>query len=63
MEDRRGQPIGQGLSERSWLYLNDNAVKCNRGMEVAAMVSAINPHVTANCISIEMAALQQVDLN
>ena len=59
-EDKRGQPISEGVAEKNWLYLNGKPVICNRPMEVAAMVSAINPSINSTMDSSEMASLQQV---
>ncbi|GIX84300.1 menin [Caerostris extrusa] len=58
-EDKRGQPVNGGVSEKSWLYLNGYPVKCTRRMEVAALVSGINPSINAMSDSIELARLQQ----
>ncbi|CAE1155251.1 MEN1 [Acanthosepion pharaonis] len=58
-EDKRGQPISEGVAEKNWLYLNGKPVICNRPMEVAAMVSAINPSINSTMDSSEMASLQQ----
>lgn len=58
-EDKRGQPINQAVSEKHWLYLNGYPVVCTKEMEVAAMVSAINPSITATIDSVEMGSLQQ----
>ncbi|CAH1262015.1 MEN1 [Branchiostoma lanceolatum] len=58
-EDKRGQPISVGVAEKSWLYLYGYPVQCTRSMEVAAMVSAINPSIDSHTDSIEMASLQQ----
>ena len=60
VEDKRGQPVSGGISERCWLYLCGHAVVCNRQMEVAAMVSGINPAINATMDSVEMGSLQQV---
>jgi len=57
-EDKRGQPIS--VSEKRWLYLNGFPVVCTIEMEVAAMVSAINPTITPTIDSVEMGSLQQV---
>lgn len=59
-EDKRGQPVTCGVTEKSWLYLNGYPVKCTRRMEVAALVSGINPSINAMSDSIELARLQQV---
>ncbi|XP_022108550.1 menin-like [Acanthaster planci] len=58
-EDKRGQSIKLGVAEGSWLYLNDHPVVCDRRMEVAALVSAINPSINSSLDSIELASLQQ----
>ena len=62
LEDKRGLPITPGVEEKSWLYLNNHPVVCNRYMEVASLVSAINPAINATMDSLEMAGLQQVIL-
>jgi menin len=56
-EDKRGQPVVEGGSE--WLYLKGHAVECSRPMEVAALVSAINPSLSATSDAVEVALLQQ----
>ncbi|KAJ3631438.1 hypothetical protein MTP99_012567 [Tenebrio molitor] len=58
-EDKRGQEIGKGVSARSWLYVNNKPVICTRHMEVAALVSAINPSLNATHDAFEVALLQQ----
>lgn len=58
-EDKRGQPVGKGVAARSWLYVNDCPVICTRAMEVAALVSAINPSLNATSDAYEVALLQQ----
>lgn len=58
-EDKRGQEIGKGVSARSWLYVNNKPVICTRAMEVAALVSAINPSLNATHDAFEVALLQQ----
>ncbi|XP_054712604.1 LOW QUALITY PROTEIN: menin-like [Uloborus diversus] len=58
-EDKRGQPVATGMAEKSWLYLNGYPVKCTRRMEVAALVSGINPSINAMSDSLEVARLQQ----
>ena len=60
VEDKRGQSVSGGISERCWLYLCGHAVVCNRQMEVAAMVSGINPAINTTMDSVEMGSLQQV---
>ncbi|PSN44102.1 Menin [Blattella germanica] len=58
-EDKRGQPVGPGVGSRSWLYVNGCPVICTRPMEVAALVSAINPSLSATSDAMEVALLQQ----
>ncbi|MCJ8731691.1 hypothetical protein PDJAM_G00202380 [Pangasius djambal] len=58
-EDRRGQTVSAGVSERSWLYLKGSYMKCNRNMEVAFMVCAINPSLDLHTDSSELLQLQQ----
>ena len=60
-EDKRGRPVDfDKTTGQSWLYLNGHPVKCTRHMEVASMVSSINPGITNTSDSIELASLQQV---
>ncbi|OXU26838.1 hypothetical protein TSAR_008527 [Trichomalopsis sarcophagae] len=58
-EDKRGQPVDSGIASRSWLYLNGQPVVCDRAMEVATIVSAINPSFSATADAVEVALLQQ----
>lgn len=59
-EDKRGRPVDFDKTiGQSWLYLNGYPVKCTRHMEVASMVSSINPGITNTSDSIELASLQQ----
>lgn len=59
-EDKRGRPVDfDKTTGQSWLYLNGYPVKCTRHMEVASMVSSINPGITNTSDSIELASLQQ----
>lgn len=58
-EDKRGQPIGAGVSSRSWLYVAGFPVICNRHMEVAALTSSINPSFTSTTDIHEVASMQQ----
>lgn len=51
--------LGKGVSARSWLYVNNNPVVCTRAMEVAALVSSINPSLNATHDAFEVALLQQ----
>ncbi|KAG9475367.1 menin isoform X2 [Eleutherodactylus coqui] len=58
-EDRRGQSVSSGVTEKSWLYLNGKYLRCTRHMEVAFMVCAINPSIDAHTDSMELLQLQQ----
>ncbi|KAM5138115.1 menin [Mantella aurantiaca] len=58
-EDRRGQSVHPGIVEKSWLYLNGKFLRCDRHMEVAFMVCAINPSIDAHTDSLELLQLQQ----
>uniref|UniRef100_A0A3B4XM98 Menin n=1 Tax=Seriola lalandi dorsalis TaxID=1841481 RepID=A0A3B4XM98_SERLL len=58
-EDRRGQTVTAGVSEKSWLYLKGSYMKCDRNMEVAFMVCAINPSLDLHTDSSELLQLQQ----
>ncbi|XP_040035668.2 menin [Gasterosteus aculeatus] len=58
-EDRRGQTVAAGVSEKSWLYLKGSYMKCDRNMEVAFMVCAINPSLDLHTDSSELLRLQQ----
>ncbi|XP_070785934.1 menin [Enoplosus armatus] len=58
-EDRRGQTVTGGVSEKSWLYLKGSYMKCDRNMEVAFMVCAINPSLDLHTDSSELLQLQQ----
>ncbi|KAL7298456.1 hypothetical protein TKK_0008244 [Trichogramma kaykai] len=58
-EDKRGRPVDAGVKSKSWVYLNGQAVICNRPMEVATIVSAINPSISTNADAIEVGILQQ----
>lgn len=58
-EDKRGMEINRGVVSRSWLYVNNKPVVCTRAMEVAALVSAINPSLNATHDACELAMLQQ----
>ena len=63
-EDKRGRPVDfDETTAQSWLYLSGYPVKCTRHMEVASMVSSINPTVTNTSDSVELANLQQVFYN
>lgn len=58
-EDKRGQSVEPGVGSRSWLYLNGHVMMCTRALEVATIVSAINPSLTVNTEVAELALLQQ----
>lgn len=58
-EDKRGQPVTAGYESHSWLYLSGNPVVCSRQMEVAAIVSSINPSLSMTSACLEVADLQQ----
>lgn len=45
---------------QSWLYLKGSYMKCDRSMEVAFMVCAINPSLDLHTDSSELLQLQQV---
>jgi len=59
VEDKRGQPVTPSVTHRSWLYLSGHCVVCDRHMEVAAMVTSINPSIAASFDSPELTSLQQ----
>ncbi|XP_048449799.1 menin, partial [Rhincodon typus] len=46
-------------SAQSWLYLKGSYLKCDRKMEVALMVCAINPSIDHHTDSMELLQLQQ----
>lgn len=58
-EDKRGQPVSSGIESHSWLYLSGNPVVCDRYMEVAALVSAINPQLNMSSMCQEVEELQK----
>lgn len=47
--------MSSGIESNSWLYVAGNPVVCDRYMEVAALVSAINPtlNMTSTCQEVE----------
>lgn len=49
----------QGYESHSWLYLSGNPVICDRYIEVAAIVSSINPSLSMTSACLEVAELQQ----
>ncbi|KAJ1519560.1 hypothetical protein ONE63_004838 [Megalurothrips usitatus] len=58
-EDKRGQPIGTGVGSLSWLYVNGQPVVCDRYMEVASLVSSVNPSFNMTTDIKEVADIQQ----
>ncbi|KAK2716924.1 menin-like isoform X1 [Artemia franciscana] len=58
-DDRRGHSIDTGVQTRSWVYLLGKPVVGSRKTEVAALVSAINPSVSAHADSLELTRLHQ----
>ena len=59
-EDKRGESITPSKTEKCWLYLNGHSVVCTRHMELATMVSSINPSVTNSADCALLSTLQQV---
>ena len=62
-EIKRGTPIDQGsLVEfsKDWLYLGGYGMICDRYMEAAAIVSAMNPGMDSRTDSALLSRLQQV---
>lgn len=57
-EDKRGRSVSDGVSARSWLYVAGKPVICTRVMEVAALVSSINPTLTPTIDVHEVALMQ-----
>ena len=51
--------MDSGIQAKSWLYVAGNPVICSRYTEVAALVSSINPSISATTDSLEVASLQQ----
>lgn len=58
IEDRRKQPVDK--NDGSWLYLRGHAVVCSRHMELAALVTSMNPVVTGTTDSFELTLVQKV---
>ncbi|KAK8381692.1 hypothetical protein O3P69_015025 [Scylla paramamosain] len=58
-EDKRGIPVTHDVYSKSWLYVNGQPVVCNRHMEVATIVSNMNPGINATTDSEEVMLLQQ----
>ncbi|KOB78566.1 Menin [Operophtera brumata] len=57
-EDKRGRSVGDGVLARSWLYVAGKPVVCTRVMELAALVSSINPTLTQTIDVHEVAQMQ-----
>ncbi|KAL4702275.1 hypothetical protein ACJJTC_018589 [Scirpophaga incertulas] len=57
-EDKRGRSVGDGVLARSWLYVAGRPVVCSRIMELAALVSSINPTLTPTIDVHEVAQMQ-----
>ncbi|CAH2108275.1 unnamed protein product [Euphydryas editha] len=57
-EDKRGRSVGDGVQARSWLYVAGKPVICTRIMELAALVSSINPTLTPSIDVHEVALMQ-----
>ena len=58
-EDKRGQSVEIEKAKTAWLYVAGQPVVCDPGMAVAAIVSSINPALTANLDSVECGVMQQ----
>ncbi|XP_068227231.1 menin [Palaemon carinicauda] len=58
-EDKRGIPVTEEVYSKSWLYVNGQPVICDRHMEVATIVSNMNPGISATTDSEEVMLLQQ----
>ena len=61
-EIKRGTPIGEGSLvkfSKDWLYLGGYGMKCDRKMEVAAIVSTMNPGIDSKTDSELLSRLQQ----
>ncbi|XP_063591163.1 menin-like [Penaeus indicus] len=58
-EDKRGIPVTEDVYSKSWLYVNGRPVISNRHMEVATIVSNMNPGINATTDSEEVMLLQQ----
>ena len=48
-----------GIQARSWLYVAGKPVVCSRFTELAALISSINPSISATIDCIEVSLLQQ----
>ncbi|XP_049867966.1 menin isoform X2 [Pectinophora gossypiella] len=57
-EDKRGRSVGDGVLAWSWLYVAGKPVVCTRVMELAALVSSINPTLTPTVDVHEVAQMQ-----
>jgi len=59
LADRRGQQLSDEDCCESWLYCDGYPVVCNRGTEVAAIVTAVNPATASTNNSQELMLLQK----
>lgn len=57
-EDKRGRSVEDNVQARSWLYVAGKPVVCTRVMELAALVSSINPTLTPTIDVDEVAQMQ-----
>nr|XP_039270679.1 menin-like isoform X1 [Styela clava] len=57
-EDKRGFPVNQTNTEKSWMYLHNKSVICNRLMELSAMIVSINPSIDVHFESKTLADIQ-----
>ncbi|XP_022122819.1 menin [Pieris rapae] len=60
-EDKRGRSVGDGVLAHSWLYVAGKPVICTRVMELAALVSSVNPTLTPT-IDVHEVSLMQYKL-
>lgn len=58
-EDKRGSSVVPGIEMQTWKYVNGHAVICDRRLEVAAIVSSINPSLSTTTSCVELSMLQQ----
>eukprot|EP00794_Sanderia_malayensis_P007104 gene7104-7907_t len=61
-KEKRGNPVNTDNAvefEKDWLYLGGHEVKCDRYMEVAAIVSALNPGINSKTDSETVGRIQQ----
>nr|XP_009858293.1 menin-like [Ciona intestinalis] len=58
LEDRRGFLIDKTTTEKNWIYHGGNAVKCDRWMEVVALVTSLNAAIDMQTDSEELQLIQ-----